>query len=244
MKIKTLFNIQKSLILPDFCYESIRAIEYQNWLYPGEYGIATGDDNSAIPIGSLEFVFAMGIKYGQIDKPPSPLNVPFFLNDPFFTRRKIWKNIKNAVEIPDRNHKLFIKSAINYKKICDIIPSESLEKVIFEHGILDVSEVVEFTDEWRAFVFRGELKDLRCYTGLFQEIPDRGLLSDVIRQMSLHLPECVAYTVDLGILGSGQTALIEVHPFVSCGLYGFKDYGSLLAMFVAGYRFFCQGKDI
>ena len=44
-----------------------------------------------------------------------------------------------------------------------------------------------------------------------------------------------AYTLDVGILPNGRTAVIEVHNFVSCGLYGF-DHPVLTAMIANGYK--------
>lgn len=46
-----------------------------------------------------------------------------------------------------------------------------------------------------------------------------------------------AYTLDIGINEFGTT-VIEVHPFVSCGLYGFHDLKVLPQMFIAGFNCF------
>jgi len=46
-----------------------------------------------------------------------------------------------------------------------------------------------------------------------------------------------AYTLDVGINVFGTT-IIEVHPFVSCGLYGFHDLKVLPQMFLAGFNHF------
>ena len=42
-------------------------------------------------------------------------------------------------------------------------------------------------------------------------------------------------TVDVAVLANGQTVLIEVHPFISCGLYGFEG-PDLLRMVSAAWN--------
>ena len=46
----------------------------------------------------------------------------------------------------------------------------------------------------------------------------------------------LSYTLDVGINNNG-TFIIEVHPFVSCGLYGFSDYRILCYMFENGFNY-------
>lgn len=46
----------------------------------------------------------------------------------------------------------------------------------------------------------------------------------------------LSYTLDAGINDNSQF-LIEVHPFVSCGLYGFSDYRFLTQMTIAGFSY-------
>ena len=45
-----------------------------------------------------------------------------------------------------------------------------------------------------------------------------------------------AYTIDVAVLGNKETVLIEVHPFFSCGLYGFADYRVLVDMFIITHK--------
>ena len=45
-----------------------------------------------------------------------------------------------------------------------------------------------------------------------------------------------AYTLDVAVLRNGQTAVIEVHNFISCGLYGFTNH-RLPLRYLDGIRF-------
>ena len=47
-----------------------------------------------------------------------------------------------------------------------------------------------------------------------------------------------AYTLDVAVLNNEKkdTALIEIHHFFSCGLYGFQDYSKLIKMYSITHR--------
>lgn len=112
--------------------------------------------------------------------------------------------------------KLFIKSATYYKSFADITkcPEEVPE------GTYIISDVVDIKSEWRAFVFCDRLFDIRRYAGDFKVFPDIKLIEEMIKD---YKTSPAAYTLDVGINDNG-TFIIEVHPFVSCGLYGFSHY--------------------
>lgn len=45
-----------------------------------------------------------------------------------------------------------------------------------------------------------------------------------------------AYTIDVGVTSDGNTVLIEVHDFFSCGLYGFDDAKNLPNMYISTHK--------
>jgi len=49
----------------------------------------------------------------------------------------------------------------------------------------------------------------------------------------------VAHTLDVAISG-GETVIIEVHDFFSCGLYGFADHKILPFMFARWFQEFVK----
>ncbi|AFK94289.1 MULTISPECIES: ATP-grasp domain-containing protein [Thermoanaerobacterium] len=219
------FQIQtiNGQIVHDFVFELIEMIQYNNWYYGQEkYDYILTDtvlkDSDRIPVGSLDFVFTY-LKYK-----PKPINIPMELRKDKYLKRTIYEANKKDIKF---DKKLFVKSATEYKsftgiaKSCDEVPE----------GTYIVSDVIDIKSEWRAFVFCDRLLDVRRYAGDFRVFPDIKLIEEMIKDYKTS-PD--AYTLDVGINNNG-TFVIEVHPFVSCGLYGFSHY-LLPEMFVKGFN--------
>ena len=49
-----------------------------------------------------------------------------------------------------------------------------------------------------------------------------------------------AYTLDVGVTENGETVVIEVHDFFSCGLYGFLRTDKLPYMFWRWYFYYVK----
>lgn len=89
---------------------------------------------------------------------------------------------------------------------------------------------LEFISEWRIFVYEDEVRDMRIYNfGKNGHLytPDRWEIFSIIREMGRLRMEGreipAAYTIDVGVDTNGNTYLLEIHNFVSCGDYGFED---------------------
>lgn len=136
---------------------------------------------------------------------------------------------KNKINFVD-DKPLFFKSASQYKKFTDIVYQKDINNMPDDEYL--VSSVVDIQSEWRAFIFNNKLVGLNNYAGDFTIFPNIDLIKEMIREYK-NSPK--AYTLDVGINNSG-TFIIEVHPFVSCGLYGFADYRILPQMFIAGFN--------
>jgi hypothetical protein len=132
-------------------------------------------------------------------------------------------------------NRVFAKSAAIYKGFTGLLERKDLLPALEAHGPLDLSEEVEFGDEWRAFIHAGQLVGLHCYTGLFSKVPSPGFVARVIESLQSSYPGLDSCTVDIGFIGDDE-AVVEVHPFVACGLYGFRDHRLLLPMFDLGYK--------
>jgi hypothetical protein len=94
-----------------------------------------------------------------------------------------------------------------------------------------VSEPREFVSEWRCFVYRGALRGIKHYLGNPWLMPNQQFIEDCIDAIG---DTMTAYTLDVGVLLDGNCAVIEVHNFVSCGLYGFEST-LLVPMLINGY---------
>lgn len=163
-----------------------------------------------IPIGSVNFVHD-AIKL--IDyKIPKPINIPESLMGRVFTNRNVFHtNNLNDIHIGD-----FVKSNTKIKDgFTGVIYDEFTKDNLVQDEYL-VSEFVDFSAEWRAFILNGKILDIRKYSGNYMNLPK---FCDIENMVKSYTDAPVAYTIDVGVLGN-ITYLIEIHNFYSCGLYG------------------------
>ena len=243
--MKKIFLVQtvNGEVKHDFVFHLLRACEYHNWLYGEEVyevikkdKINNVDDNKVgriVPVGGLDFVFKYMDKVLNLKGNREPINIPNSLFKEEYLKRFCEKN-KYKEDLDFSGGLLFVKSESAYKKYTDIVK----DKRNLEDDKYFISEVVEIESEWRVFVFKELLEmkmvGLRNYIGDFKIFPDINLLEDMI---SDYVESPSAYTMDVGISRDRGTFLLEIHPFVSCGLYGFDNYKILPMMFVRGFNF-------
>lgn len=224
-------------IIDDFAFHLKEAVKYNNWFYnEDKYNYYMTDDiweydfTEYIPIGSIEFVLNFYKKYHGIDN-IKPINIPDELNNFIFLKRNV-TTIRDLGDIRvNPEMKVFAKSIDKFKDFTDIVKFKDLP---LDKNLL-ISNVVDILSEWRAFVFNGKLVDLRNYGGDFTIFPN----VDTIKSMIEHYKKSPkAYTLDVAIINKSnyETALIEVHQFFSCGLYGFADYTILPQMFITTHN--------
>ena len=100
-----------------------------------------------------------------------------------------------------------------------------------------ISEVLNIFSEWRVFVFNERIVGVKHYLGDPWAMPDKSVVYQMVREYT----DCpAAYTLDVTVAadlysGKSSTVVIEVHPFVSCGLYGFEGK-ELPKMLIQGFR--------
>lgn len=228
---KFLIQTVNGEIKHDFCFHLLEAIRYHNWFYNQtvyEYILSDEiiDSNNLIPVGSLEFVFEYLDKNFRIFKERIyPINVPVELRQPEFLRRNMF--IADSKDIT-LSKPMFVKSATQYKSFTEIV--SKTEQI--PRGKYVVSDEIEIDSEWRVFVHNRELVGLKHYLGDFTLFPDVSFIKKAIDTYKDCPP---AYTLDIGINKDG-CFVIEVHPFISCGLYGFNDYKRLPLMFVQAFQ--------
>lgn len=225
----------------DFAFHLIKSLDYHNWFYSREiYEFATFpetpmDEPNCIPIGSLEFVMEYTQLHSNLtNKDFRPINIPNDLSSPFFLKRETYEMAKDKIDL---SSPAFLKSATTYKRFTDIVSGNASLSNVPDDTYL-VSDVIDIESEWRLFVHHGELVGSQNYSGDFKLSPDYDLVELMI-QAYKNSP--VSYTLDVGINQEG-TFLIEVHPFVSCGLYGFADYKLIPDMMREGYKYFINEK--
>lgn len=247
-------------VFHDFAFRLLDALRYAEWRHPepvyGKSFAVAGETIEAlrasgvsphdiVPIGSLEFVASRmnDLGFNGVGK-VKPLNVPTILNQQEFLGRKYVSGMTKAQLLAsDPEFPLFLKSTDRYKGITDIFDHRGQVAQLPESERFDVSEVVDIQSEWRVFVQQDELVGAKAYgsNDLFPPSPNLRFLQRMTqtireaRHRGSFFP--ASYTLDVGVSFEGS-CLIECHPFVSCGLYGFDDLERLPSMMIQGYQYF------
>jgi hypothetical protein len=225
----------------DFVWNLVKAVDFQNWYYNEKKYIIKYIKNAKlekikeneIPVGSLDFVLA------NINKKVHPINIPKSLATPYFLKRKIWQDVFLPLDDPklvqsieeNFENSFFVKTQDKYKDFCDIISLCDLKHLTPQKYF--ISEKKDIISEWRSFIFNDKLVGLQNYDGDFTCFPDTDFLKKCI---DCYTNSPRAYTLDIGIGQKKENFIIEVHPFVSCGLYGFEDYRILPQMIISGFK--------
>lgn len=187
--------------------------------------VATHGIENVIPVGSAEFVERFCKKLGIAA--PKPLNIPVELNDIQYTGcRRVYRQLlaEDVLHLP-ADHSYIIKPAEHMKEFDAVkyTPREELPEVLRgrETERIFVSELLsdEICSEWRIFVKRGDIICICPYGPLTcWEFPNKALCEEMAQKLAAY----PAITLDIAVLSTGETVVIEVHHFISCGLYGFE----------------------
>ena len=187
--------------------------------------------------GGIEFVEKVLFKAYRIHN-IQPINIPMYLfNREFWGRRMTLCTGANSVyqifetwEVSE----LFIKSASRLKSdITGIYMSTQKLDSIDTEPLLLVSEVIDIVSEYRVFIHNGKILDIKNYSGDQWVVSDKSKVYMMASALKNNITAC---TLDAAVTTAGETYIIEVHPFVSCGTYGFEpslkmykdDYKQLL----------------
>lgn len=236
------FILQDSILpLSDIGIELLRAKEYWDWrnswkkeewektriniFYPGQKLPKDTPVNTLCPVGTVEFV----VDWFKLFFPKiiiKPINIPqSIIGQKNLTGRKIIN-----IEAGNRNfksikgNKVFVKSR---KIIKDPknglynVESKELEKII-KTGEWQISEYIEdIISEWRVFVYKGEIIDIKCYLGDPFIIPEKKRVEEMIGAVEDNMP--ISYTLDIFCTKKGESFILEIHDFFGCGLYGMSE---------------------
>ena len=152
-----------------------------------------------------------------------------------YLHRKIWessiKDIKAELFNEYIINPIFIKPKNKLKKFTGFIIKsiDDLNKINNAGDSTKVicSEPVNFISEYRCPVINGEIKDLCYYSGDSNIKIDKSIVQKMVKEF-LNSPK--AYCIDVGVLSSGETALIEVNDAFSIGIYSMSKevYAELL----------------
>lgn len=83
-----------------------------------------------------------------------------------------------------------------------------------------VADILDIVSEWRCFVLFDQLLDGRPYAGSFREPPDWHFVEQNITTYAADITRPSAYTLDVAVVKTGQTVVIEYNYFYSISHYG------------------------
>lgn len=223
-------------------------IDLELWLHPDQkisFRFQAEHDNALIredevPVGTVEWTEKVS------GRTLVPINVPTpayissdlihrrcFLTHSMEAVRKWYKKYGEKEKMPT----LFVKSADRVKGMDMIMATIETD---LPEGHYFMSEKISLDEEFRIFVYKGEVLDVKCYLGNWETglSPDEvGYIHDLVKRLALPLK---AYTIDIarrrdGKDSNGHFELLEVHNFVACGLYG-MDTDRLPFMLCAAWQ--------
>lgn len=216
----------------------IEVVKKRHWLYNDEdTRIITAKtaeevkDVVGIPVGGVGFTQKYAGKIFQ------PINIPDVLKKFSFLQRRIGRGSKETLIAFIKENELneiFVKSDTKYKGMfAEPYGLKQLEQ-LDGTGQYFFSEVVNIEAEWRVFVFNETIVDVRMYLGDWRD--NEFIPIDFIEEVvDSYVDSPKAYTLDIGITEDGDPLIVEVHNFVSCGLYGFNSK-DILQMVTAAYK--------
>lgn len=168
----------------------------------------------------------LGVKYHHDDYPAELSK---------YLHRNVWKctlgDIRRQISANDYIAPLFIKPARKLKKFtgCVVETMGDMYKVGNAGDRLEIicSDPVQWVSEYRVPVVHGEIEDCCFYDG------DKGVpvdMGEVEKMVHDYITAPWAYCLDVGVLGTGETALVEVNDAFSVGMYSMSPvvYGDLL----------------
>jgi len=112
------------------------------------------------------------------------------------------------------DHKLFSPFVKDDSLQCKL----TIAKIPSDHIVL-TTQAVEFLSEFRVYVLEGKILDICFYKGEPSLFPDPITVKDMVSKVSHH---SIAFGLDVGVLSTGETAVIEMNDFCCLGNYGLK----------------------
>jgi hypothetical protein len=140
-----------------------------------------------------------------------------------FLRRRVWRSTLAAAQaaVEQSGHPIFVKPSEVQKRFTGVVlGSGDAWPLVSVPGRTAVwcSEVVSFKSEYRAFVCNRNVLDVRHYWGDPTVTPQEATIGAIIVAFGPDAPD--AYAIDVGVLPSDDTALIEVNDGFALGSYG------------------------
>lgn len=194
-----------------------------------------------IPVGDISFVESwLKSHYG---KTMVPIEVPEILRIREYLGRSYQFMDRDKLPFHEKGC-YFVKNVSKLKEFNSSayegrIPAPST----LPAGNYLLSEWLDIRSEFRVFVYQDWILAIQNYLGSPLVFPDADKISEMVKHYKKDPYRPEAYTMDIAVIcqkdQSADTVILEVHPFVSCGLYGF-NHPRIPDMLEAGVQYYIK----
>lgn len=173
------------------------------------------DERGTLPVGSVEFVREALRRQGA--RNPAPIDYPASIQQ-YLHRAIAMLTLKDAI----RRGGLWAKPLAE-KAFEPGLPGDLVESGVDSDAWVWASEIVSWLCEYRCYVHAGSLLWMHRYDPDGADdapAPDAGVVNQMIADYSASGEAPDGYAIDVGVLSTGQTALVEVNDGFGLGYYG------------------------
>lgn len=188
------------------------------------------------PVGAIPFVETWLKKCHGIVR-INPIEIPEFLRTEEFLKREY--SIVPYYQIPRGVY--FVKDVTVLKEFAFEGDTEELftgrtAGTIDQTHMFQVSELIDILSEYRVYIIDGQIENVCNYNGSPLIFPDMELVSKA-NSIYMTKPDYPrSLTIDVMVTERG-TSLIEIHPFISVGLYSTLWSDRLLNAYADGIKY-------
>lgn len=222
LKIWLQINEETGAYFDDFC--AISELGARQWGIPFEtfnnaHQISLEPHN--IVIGSVEscesFLNNMGLEI--------PVPIDMLKLAPVSGRRFRVESKKRFLEYYQL-YPYFIKSHNKHKAFTAFVAKNEADVLMYTNkfnGDFLLSDVLDIIAEYRFYINKGKLIGAKHYLGDFLFFPDPEFIKNAVNFSTNILPH-LSYSLDFGVLKTGETVLIEAQDGWAIGNYGLEPY--------------------
>jgi len=162
----------------------------------------------------------LSIQYSGLEAIPAEL-LPF-------AGRRLWKStIDDVIDLTSAEsfQPIFVKPLPDQHKLFPgKVISNRFDTLVFLHADSATpvlcSEVVQFGSEWRVFIHHHQIVNISHYLGTPTIFPD---VLKIEQMIDTYTDQPVAFSLDVGVIASGETLPVEVNDCIALGAYGLRS---------------------
>lgn len=200
----------------DFCYSAKMGAEQSGIkVKTFENSLEVPSDPTNIVVGSVES--CSNWLFDNDFPVPEPIFLAEYID---FTGRGIGTcDINDVQEYP-----VFIKPLHTIKAFTGFVANNAFDKQVFSEqyqGWVCYQDVIELVSEYRMYISNHKILGMKHYSGDCLQFPNSAVIRACFNRAK-QLIDYHSYTLDFGVLESGETVLIEINDGFATGNYGLE----------------------